>query len=777
MHVLRLITLVSLPTWLAGCMHAGQPSQAEQPDIAARAKPVLELEGLRFKDLNANGTLDPYEDWRLEPAERAADLVTRMTLPEKAGMMLIATNNPDCGGGISERGRDLIDNQKMTRFILRAKVNLVAPDCSVPLTGFALRGGYPQTPEQMAGFTNAVQERLERSRLGIPALFKDNARNHVETNPMFGIGAGAGGFTEFPKEAGLAAAVLGAGAPVDTAGTIPADLKPDLALIDGFTGVMGREWRAIGLRGMYGYMADLGTEPRWARFHETFTEDAELMSGIIGTLVEGLQGPVRSDGTSLSPESSVALTIKHFPGGGPQEMGWDPHYTFGKNQLYTDVSGKYGFGYHLKPFQTAITGGVSSIMPYYGVPIDVTYEGVTYDESGMAFSRQIVTDLLRGKLGFKGNVNSDSGVIETRGWGLESYRTNPETGEGYTPANRTAIAIRSGTDVLSEFARNQTIVDLVEAGRISEAQQVDPAVRRLLTEQFQLGLFENPYVDEAVARAAIGRPEDREMGLDVQRRSIVLLKNDEGILPLAPGTRVALLGFDPEAARDAGLEVGADPDSADAVLIKVMISNEGARAYSSNDPATGGRPVGEEFPLIDPRSGERQETWGAQDPCVYEPDVPSQAESPDGCLDGGLIFGGAMPWEANLLAISDMASAKSWKMSPSLDQVRTLIAASGDPGKVVISIYFRNPYVLDEESGLKDAGGLLATFGVSDRAQFDVLTGKHSPAGRLPFALPASRDAVLQQHPDAPGYEDTEDGALYPFGFGLGYRSGGRESQ
>lgn len=140
-----------------------------QPEIIARAKPLLELEGLRFKDLNASGTLEPYEDWRLPPERRAADLVKRMTLAEKAGMMLIATNNPDCSGGISEHGRDLIDSQKMTRFILRARVVNEAPDCSVQLTGFALRGGYPQTVTQMAGFTNAVQERLEAARLGIPA--------------------------------------------------------------------------------------------------------------------------------------------------------------------------------------------------------------------------------------------------------------------------------------------------------------------------------------------------------------------------------------------------------------------------------------------------------------------------------------------------------------------------------------------------------------------------------------------------------------------------------
>lgn len=761
----------------AALVLTGAAKPAVQPELGVRSKPVIERGGLRFKDLNANGRLDRYEDWRVPPERRAADLVERMTLAEKAGMMLIATNNPDCGGGISERGRDLIDNQRMTRFILRAKVVGEAPDCNVKLTGFALRGGYPQTPRQMAGFTNKVQERLESGRLGIPALFKDNARNHVETNPMFGIAAGAGAFTEFPKEAGLAAAALGAAAPVDGKGTVPANLKGDMTVLRDFSRVMGREWRAIGLRGMYGYMADLGTEPRWARFHETFTEDADLMSDIIGTLVEGLQGPVRKDGTSLSPKSSVALTIKHFPGGGPQEMGWDPHYTFGKNQLYTDSSGNYGFGYHLKPFERAIAGGVSSIMPYYGVPIGVTYQGVRYDELGMAFSKQIVSDLLRAKLGFKGNVNSDSGVIENRGWGLESYRTSPETGQPYTPADRTAIAIRSGTDVLSEFARNQTIIDLVKSGKLDVAKHINPAVQRLLTEQFQLGLFENPYVDEAAAEAAIGRREDRALGLDVQRRSVVLLKNAGSLLPLRPGAKAYVLGFDAATARAAGLEVVDGnssvrppvPTGTEALLIKIQISNAGARAYSSRDPKTGGRAVGPEFPLIDPRTGQRQSTWGAQDPCVYGPGKPSTAEAPDGCLDSNLIFGGAFPWEVNLLALSDLAKAESWTMTPALPEIQAAMREMGDPARVVVSIYFRNPYVLDAESGLGNAGALLATFGVSDRAQLDIITGTAAPAGRLPFALPASRTAVLQQHPDAPGYD--AEGTLYPFGFGLGFNT------
>ena len=179
-------------------------------------------------------------------------------------------------------------------------------------------------------------------------------------------------------------------------------------------------------------------------------------------------------------------------------------------------------------------------------------------------------------------------------------------------------------------------------------------------------------------------------------------------------------------------------------------------------------------PLIDPRSGKRQTTWGAQDPCVYEPEKPSLAESADGCLDSGLIFGGAFPWESNLLALSDIANAQSWSMTPSLSDIQAAMREAGNPGKVVISVYFRHPFVLDDESGVKEAGALIANFGVSDRALLDVIFGVAAPGGRLPFALPRSRSSVTNQHSDAPGYAETADGALFPYGYGLGYQNASR---
>ncbi|HMX09542.1 MAG TPA: glycoside hydrolase family 3 N-terminal domain-containing protein [Burkholderiaceae bacterium] len=760
----------ALTAALAGCAStatapAGAAAAVDAPELQARVKPILTAaDGTRYKDLNGNGRLDAYEDWRRPVDERVGDLVAQMTLEEKAGLMLIDTLNGGCGGATSARAEGFVRQQQMHRFILRNVVNAVgscAPDAGI-------RAGSQLTPQQAAQFTNAVQAMTEATRLGIPALFKSNARNHFERDARTGINNSSGVMTEFPKEAGLAAAALG-----DEALKSGKTTVGDMAAVKLFAHVMGEEWKAIGLRGMYGYMADLATEPRWYRVHETFTEDADLAANILKTLVERLQGG------PLNPASPVALTLKHFPGGGPQELGLDPHYAFGKNQVYPAGN----FGWHLKPFKAAIDAGVSSVMPYYGVPIQATYEGVTYEQTGMAFSKQIVTDLLRGKLGFQGYVNSDTGVINDRAWGLEG-RTVPE---------RVAAAINGGTDTLSGFNDVKTITDLVRAGLVSEAR-VTEAAQRLVKPLFQMGLFENPYVDEAAAAGIVGREVYRQTGLDVQRRSIVLLQNQGSAgartLPLAREARTYTMGLDSADAqqyfaRSTNGEVGADgrplardaagnlvgrPSAAgfDRAVIRVEVGNAGTGGYRSKDPATGANPAHR-----NPLTGK---TWGETDPCITHP-----ARNPncvdDGHLGGptplGLVFGGAFPWEANHLSFTAMAASKSWRMSPSLADIQAVMKEIG-PEKVVLSINFRQPYVIDEASGLRRAGAIVAGFGVSNTALLDVLTGREratgapvKPQGRLPFALANNLQAVIDNQPDAPGYpaQDT----LYPFGFGLSY--------
>lgn len=734
---------------------APPPHSHAQPVLEARSKQLLTESGKQFKDLNGNGSLDAYEDWRRPVAERVEDLVNRMTLAEKAGLMLINTMNATCDPSTGERGivpasgKALLEGQSMRRFIFRSVVaDAENAACSSP------------TPSEAAKFTNSVQEISEASRLGIPSLFKSNARNHIDPDVRVGINEASGAMTAFPKEAGLAAAALGEAA---KNGTSPADGVGDMDTIEQFAEVMGQEWSAIGLRGMYGYMADLSTEPRWYRTHETFTENADLNADIMRTLVTGLQGEVDRSGTSLSPETDVALTLKHFPGGGPQELGFDPHYSFGKTQVYPGGA----FGEHLKPFEAAIDAGVSSIMPYYGIPVDVEYQGTQYNPVGMAFSDQIVNELLRGQLGFRGYVNSDTGIINDRAWGLEEA-TVPE---------RVAAAVNGGTDTLSGFSDAAVVTDLVSQGLVTE-DRVNEAATRLLTPLFQMGLFEDPYVDEAAADAQVGTEENEQVALDLQRKSLVLLQNEEledgsHALPLKEGSKLYLLGsFDPETVADYGFEVvdgnqtdanGQRPSAAgsDYVVVSMTARNVNTSGYDSRTAAQTApvNPI-----VLDGFAGlDGQSRFGATDACV--------AYGASSCTDAGLRFGGSLPWEGSILDFTGMSEAQSWEVTPSLDVIQRAMAEVGDPGKVILNVYFRQPFVLDEASGLRDAGAIVAGFGTGDVALMDVLSGRFNPQGRMPFALAGTRAAVEQQYSDLAGYDETTDGALFEFGHGLSYEA------
>ncbi|WP_417233860.1 glycoside hydrolase family 3 N-terminal domain-containing protein [Arthrobacter sp.] len=739
-------------------------NHGKPPRIDARSKDTLKIKGRTFKDLNGNGQLDPYEDWRLPAEQRAEDLVSQMTLEEKAGLMLIDTLNASCDQETRQRGTldpsagGYIQDQQMRRFIFRNTITSADEAvCGEADGGFQAKTSL--TPDEAAGYMNSVQELAEATRLGIPVLYKSNARNHIDPNARAGINESAGAFTAFPKEAGIAAAALGQQAL--RTGEDPT--TGDMSVVEDFAQVMGEEWKSVGLRGMYGYMADLSTEPRWYRVHETFTEDAALDANIMSSLVGTLQGPVDDAGVSLSPDSAVALTMKHFPGGGPQEMGLDAHYSFGKTQVYPGGA----FGEHLKPFEAAIDAGVSAIMPYYGAPVQLTYDGVAYDQTGMAFSGQIVNDLLRGKLGFAGYVNSDTGIVTDRAWGLED-KSVPE---------RVAAAVNGGTDTLSGFHDVKTITDLVANGLISE-ERVTTAAVRLTTPMFRLGLFENPYVDPETASRTVGSKAHRETGLDLQRKSAVLLENKKTgdgskVLPLKPGASVYLLGdADEKTVAGYGYDVvngntkdPADRPSAqdsDYAVINVTVNNKNTSTYTSDGPTSGMNPEHTNPVTLDGVKGlDGKSPFGAADACV--------AQGADECTDDGLPYGGALPWEAGTLDFTGMAASESWDVSPSLDTIQQVMREVDDPRKVVLHVYFRQPFVMDQASGLRDAGAVIAGFGMSDTALFDVLSGKVSPQGRMPFALAGTSRAIDEQYSDLPGYRETTDGALYPFGYGLTY--------
>ena len=677
-----------------------------RPSVEARSIELLYDEGLPFRDLNKNGEIDTYEDWRQPVEARVADLLSQMTLEEKAGMLMIDQLNADVGGQVPELAGTLINGAQMRRFIFRNTITNTPSEAGHhPFFGAQL------TPYETGQFTNAIQELCESTRLGIPALFKSNPRNHFEEGWMGGLDATVGAFSAWPKEAGLAA-------------------TRDLDLIGEFARAVAREWVAVGIRGMYGYCLDLSTEPRWFRITETFAEDAGLVSEIATVLVKGIQGDELD-------HRSVAVTMKHFPGGGPQKGGADPHFPYGKHQTYPSDN----FEYHLQPFIAAIEAGVSSIMPYYGVPVGQRY---LPNDVGMSFSKGIVTELLRDRLGFEGNVNSDTAIATTMPWGVE----DKSVGE------RVAMAINAGVDVLSGFSDLGQMLENIHEGMIPE-ERVDEAVTRLLTEQFKLGLFENPFVDPNRAGYVLGDRITQLKAEAAQRRAVVVLQNSDQLLPLEmPSPKpqpdmFAALGMHTDGKQD---EPVSDPISRQVYVMGLDADVVGGPAWNEFEVVSGD---------YDAENGEtRPPVPEGTDYAVIRVVVGNSSKV------GGGFLPVPDPEELDLIAFSDMEASDSWVVRPSLSDIEGVMSEIGAE-RTVLAIRFRQPFALDEESGIRDAGAILATFGVSDAALMDVLTGKVKPEAKLPFALAESAEAILRQDSDAPGY--AEEDLLYPFGFGLGY--------
>ncbi len=308
-------------------------------------------------------------------------------------------------------------------------------------------------------------------------------------------------------------------------------------------------------------MADLATEPRWGRINGTFGEDANLSSELVKAYIRGFQG--EKLGTT-----SVACMTKHFPGGGPQLNGEDPHFSIGREQVYPGDN----FAYHLKPFEAAFEAGTSQIMPYYGMPVGTEHEAV-----GFSYNKGIITGLLREKYHFDGIVCTDwklvnslefdgQIIIEAKAWGVEHL----------SAAERVHKILEAGADQFGGEACPEIIVELVRGGKIPESR-LDTSVRRLLREKFRLGLFDNPYLDPDMAEETVGKAEFRAKGELAQRKSIVLLKNGfssgRNSLPLEGNPKIYLEGVAPALAGQYG-QVVHTPEEADFAILRLRTPYE-----------------------------------------------------------------------------------------------------------------------------------------------------------------------------------------------------------
>jgi beta-glucosidase len=485
--------------------------------------PTMTVDGVSFRDLNKNGKLDVYEDPHAAVEDRITDLLDQMSIEEKAGTMFVSMI------GMTSQG-DPVDKPRLSTDPFDIIIGFAAPPASKMLVvkninSFNILNAYE--PDIMALFNNNLQKVAERMRLGIPITITSDPRHSADNNPGASILTSA--FSSWPNPLGLAA-------------------TRDTLLVREFGDIARQEYRAVGITVALHPMADLATEPRWARINGTFGEDADLSAAMTKAYVLGFQGDTLGS-------NSVACMSKHFSGGGPQLDGDDAHFPFGKDQAYPGDN----FDYHVIPFvKGALAAHTAQIMPYYGIPLGQTDEDVAF-----AFNKSIITDLLRDSLHFDGVVCTDWGIItdsklgEARAWGVEDL----------SPIQRIKKVLDAGCDQFGGEFVPELIVELVETGEITE-ERIDISVRRILRDKYKLGLFDNPYVDEQEALEIAGNDSFVEKGKQAQARSMVLLKNDD-LLPLKEGVKIYAAGMTDLSGLEQYAELVNNPSDADVIVTRI----------------------------------------------------------------------------------------------------------------------------------------------------------------------------------------------------------------
>jgi len=579
-----------------------------------------------YRDLNGNGHIDLYEDHNVSSSERAEDLLSKMTLEEKVGQMF----HPPISlqGGLISKIMNLASGKAdSTESLILEK----------HISHFNLYGS--PNPLELAEKLNFLQSISEKTRLGIPLT--------ISSDPIHEVPRGGGiaafslkGFSKWPSQLGFASI-------------------RDPKIIKEFSEIASKEYLAVGIRTALHPMSDLATDPRWARNFGTFGSNADLSSDLTKAYMEGFQGNVIDN-------ESVLTMVKHFPGGGPQEDGLDPHLYSGRNQVYPGDN----FDYHLKPFKAAIDNGLKVIMPYYGIPVDQTRENVA-----MAYNKDILTNLLRKKMGFEGVICTDWGIISGRHWGVDELSIK----------ERYKKSILAGVDQYGGESSPEYIINLVREGVISE-ERIDYSVKKILVNKFELGLFDEPFVDESNVDTVVGIESHVVKGLEAQRKSIVLLNNriteGKAMLPIKKMNRIFSDGFNVEIL-DRYCEIVQKPEDADYILLKL------GTVFNGNQPSGIDRPIDNFLSSMFPNSD--------------------------------LNFN---------------------------EEILSKVRKYASIGNLITVVDLNRPAILEEIDSLSQ--GLIGVFGVLDETVLDVIFGDFNPSGKLPFDIPSSMKEVEEQKSDVP---------------------------
>lgn len=706
---------------------------------------ILRQDGLAFKDLNKDGKLDPYEDWRLPPDMRARDLASKMTIEQIAGLMLYSSHQavPGNMGWFPAHygGKPFADSGASPSDLSDEQLAFLANDHIRHILITRV-----QSPETAALWNNNVQAYAESIGFGIPANNSSDPRHGSDTSKEFNAGAG-GTISMWPESMGLAAT-----------------FDPETARR--FGEIASREYRALGLATALSPQVDIATDPRWFRFGMTFGEDPRLAADMARAYVDGFQ---TSEGDAEIADGwgydSVNAMVKHWPGGGSGEAGRDAHFGYGKYAVYPGNN----FDEHLVPFTEGAfrlpgkTGKASAVMPYY--TISVGQDPKNGENVGNAYNSYLINDLLRGKYGYDGVVCTDWGITADEGeditrlfpggrcWGVE---------EGFTAERRHYKLLMAGVD---QFGGNNEAGPVIEAYRIGVREHGEAFMRerfeqsavRLLKNMFRLGLFENPYLQPEQTVAAVGSPAYMAVGYQAQLQSIVMLKNGQ-VLPLAKKQTVYI----PKRKLPADSDwMGMPIPSSERYPINLDVVR---KYYEVTD-----RPEEADFALVCIESPRQTKGYSKAD---------AEAGG-NGYVPISLQYG---PYTAEHARETSLAGDPRDVLNRSYKGKTVTVSNEGDlhavletkrlmNGKpVVVSILLSNPAVLAEIEPAADA--IVAHFGVQDQAILDILSGAYEPQALLPFQLPAHMRTVEEQFEDVPHdmevYVDSA-GHAYDFAFGLNW--------
>lgn len=709
---------------------------------------ILDKDGLHFKDLNKNGQLDKYEDWRLSSDERAKDLASKLSVEQIAGLMLYSSHQsiPAAPGGFGAGtygGKPLSESGLPTHSLSDQQKKFLEEDNlrHVLITRV-------ESPEIAARWTNEAQAFVEGLGMGIPANNSSDPRHGPVARTEYNAGAG-GTISMWPESLGLAATF-------------------DTELVERFGEVASIEYRALGLTTALSPQIDLGTEPRWNRLKGTFGEDPTLSADMARAYVDGFQ--TSKNGFEIANGwgfHSVNAMVKHWPGGGPEEGGRDGHFAYGKFAVYPGDN----FKDHLIPFTEGAfklngkTKSATAVMPYY--TISYGQDKKNQLNTANAYNEYLITDLLRGEYGYDGVVCTDWGVTGNEGPNPEDFRGKPWGLEDKTVEERHYQVLMAGAD---QFGGNNDIKPVLAAYQMGVEEHGEEWMRerfetsavRLLRNIFQAGLFENPYLNPENTKATVGKPEFMDEGFEAQLKSIVMLKNKDSVLPLKEKTKVYIpQKFIPSTTNWWGVK--SEEKWVDAINLAIaknyfeVVSNseeaEAALVFISNPESGTG---------YDPEDREKGGTGYVPISLQYGPYKAEHARS-ESIASGDPVIA---PSVTNRTYKDKSITASNIK------ELETLLETKKSMGNkpVIAIIETGNPMIFAEFE--REVQGILLHFGVQDQAILDILTGKKEPTALLPVQMPADMKTVELQMEDVPHDMEChvdEIGNAYDFAFGLNW--------